>query len=210
MSFHLTLATIVCNEMHKDYGIERLLSQAKTFADEIVVFDCESEDGTYEAACSVTDKVFRKKKTGSSDIGGYKQEIINMAKTPWILILDGDEALDPILLDIIISRRLMKDRPEIKGWWFPRRWVIDGIDTNILWPDYQQRLLSKGAVWLDGIHSTPSSEPSDKFNTGHIIHNVRYESIKKRWPEYIDLSGGMHRDFNNHTLKQIEKILETR
>jgi glycosyltransferase involved in cell wall biosynthesis len=58
------------------------------FADEIVIVDDESTDGTLEVAARYTDKVFTRR---LERFGLQKQFAIEQATKDWILVLDADE-----------------------------------------------------------------------------------------------------------------------
>lgn len=200
---NITVTTIVYNEAH---NIRELLEQAAAFASEIIVFDQSSTDGTGDIARSYTKNVFTKPNLGTSDVGGMKQEIINMAHGEWVFMLDGDEILSDELFDFIVHKRNALD-PAKNGWWFKRRWLVDGVDTDILWPDWQHRLFKKTAIWPDGIHTAPKSEPSEHCDVGHIVHRTRSELILKRWKNYSVIAPST-RSFNESIIERVKQIVE--
>lgn len=197
---NVTVTTIVHNEAAT---IRNLLSQAKCFADEIIVFDQASTDGTPEIAKEYGAIVVPRPCTGSSDVGGHKQAIIDMVKTDWVFMLDGDEFLSEALLEVVIDRGMLN--PAMNGWWFRRRWFVDGQETDILWPDYQHRLFRRTARWPEGIHTSPVSDPSDKCHVGFIIHQASSELILKRWKTYSGFAPGTA-SFNDDIMAAVKKL----
>ena len=92
----LSLVTIAFNE---ERDLPRCLDSAG-FADEVVVVDSGSTDGTVEAARSRGAKVFYHPFEGFSK---QKQFAIDRATGEWILVLDADETAGPGLGDAVHS-----------------------------------------------------------------------------------------------------------
>ncbi len=84
------------NEAH---NIEAVIASV-SFADEILIADSFSNDGTYEKALSLGAKVIRRKFNYSAD---HKNWAIPQAKHEWILLLDADERVTPKLKTEIID-----------------------------------------------------------------------------------------------------------
>ena len=85
-----TLSVIVITRDEED-RLSRCLDSVRGLADEIIVLDSGSTDGTLGIAAGYTDKVF------STDWPGYgiqKQRALDKAQCDWVLSIDADEALD--------------------------------------------------------------------------------------------------------------------
>lgn len=80
--------------------IERALQSVAGWADEIVVFDSGSTDGTPEIVRRYTDRLTR---TDWPGFGVQRQRCLDAARGDWVLILDADERLSPELKDEIDS-----------------------------------------------------------------------------------------------------------
>jgi len=96
----LSVIIIAYNEADR---IEECLSSVAGWADEIVLFDNGSTDGTIEIAKKYTDKVFV---TDWPGYGKQKQRALEQAQYDWVLSLDADEKLTPELrseIDIALS-----------------------------------------------------------------------------------------------------------
>jgi len=132
------------------------MASVKGLADEIVVIDMESDDGTPEIAKKLGAKVFRHKRLNyvepSRNFG------ISKTTGDWILILDPDEEVPP---------KLAKKIKEIisKGshdyYRVPRKNMIFGswLKYSRWWPDYNIRLFKKGMVsWNEIIHAVPMTQ----------------------------------------------------
>lgn len=87
----LSAIVICCNEADR---IERCLSPLADWADEIIVLDSGSTDGTADIARRFTQNVF------STDWQGYgrqKQRALEKCSSEWVLNLDADEYIDASL-----------------------------------------------------------------------------------------------------------------
>jgi glycosyltransferase involved in cell wall biosynthesis len=94
----LSICAIMRNEEHT---LTMCLSGMSEVATEIIVIDDDSSDDTHAAASRLGAKVYRSqaRRDGSSNVDhgeGFKRnEYIERASCPWILVLDADERLRP-------------------------------------------------------------------------------------------------------------------
>lgn len=154
---------IICgNEIR---NIERCLKSV-TWADEIVVVDSFSSDGTFDIAQRYTDKVYRHEWLGYI---GQKKLIAEMAQGPWIFFVDADEEVSPELRDEI-ERRFAKPLPDdVHGFNCPRlvyylgRWIWHGD----WYPDTKLRLYRKAFGECGG------NEPHDRINVEGKVQNLK-------------------------------------
>ena len=90
----LSVVLVTRNEEH---NIDRCLGSV-AWADEIVVVDSFSTDGTVARARAHTDRVFR------HEYDGYSRQVergVGYATGDWVLVLDADEEVSPRLADQI-------------------------------------------------------------------------------------------------------------
>lgn len=100
------------NEIH---NIEAVIKSVD-FADEILVVDSFSTDGTYEKAQSLAHKVIRREYQYSAS---QKNWAIPKASHEWILLVDADERVTPELKEEVIS--ILKNPPQdIVAYWIGR------------------------------------------------------------------------------------------
>ena len=109
---HLSVAIITRDEAHR---IGRCL-QAVAFADEIVVLDSGSTDGTADIARAhgarvAVDPVF-------PGFGVQKNRALALAGGTWVLSVDADEVVTPELGEAI--RRAVRDPQAVNGYWVQR------------------------------------------------------------------------------------------
>ncbi len=165
---------IICgNEID---NIERCLKSV-TWADEILVLDSFSSDGTYEIAQKYTSKVFRHEWLGYI---GQKKLIAEKASGPWILFVDADEEVSDNLR-AEIETLFSKPIPEgVNGFNCPRlvhylgRWIWHGD----WYPDMKLRLFRKDCGYSGG------QEPHDRvIVTGPVktlkapLHHFTYDDM---------------------------------
>ena len=91
----LSVAIITFNEERKLAGTLRAVQD---FADEIIIVDSFSEDGTVSIAQSFGAKVIQKKWEGFSI---QKTFLLEHCHGDWVLLIDADEVLDARLIDEI-------------------------------------------------------------------------------------------------------------
>jgi glycosyltransferase involved in cell wall biosynthesis len=117
------------------------------WADEVIVIDSESTDGTAEIARATGARVEVRPFPGYSDQKNYAA---SLAAHDWILSLDADERVTPALAGEI--QALLAGDPPRRGYRVPRvsyylgRW-IRGTDW---YPDYQLRLYDRRAGRWNG------------------------------------------------------------
>ena len=154
---------IICgNEIN---NIERCLKSV-TWADEIIVLDSFSTDGTFEVAKKYTDKVFKHKWLGYI---GQKKLIADKATGPWILFVDADEEVSDNLRTEI-EQMFSKPIPAgINGFNCPRlvhyldRWIWHGD----WYPDMKLRLFRKEYGECGG------EEPHDRIIVTGKVRNLK-------------------------------------
>ena len=100
------------NERH---NIEAVIASVD-FADEILVVDSLSTDGTFEKALELATKVIRRDYQYSAS---QKNWAIPQAKHEWILLVDADERVTPELKAEIIEI-LNNPKPDVVGYWIGR------------------------------------------------------------------------------------------
>jgi glycosyltransferase involved in cell wall biosynthesis len=152
--------------------------ESVSWADEIVVVDSESTDGTVEIVRRYTDKVIVRAWPGYIAQKNFAAE---RAAHDWIFSLDADERVTPALADEV--RRALDTGSAAAGYRVPRvtfhlgRWMR----STDWYPDYQLRLYDRRrSRW-----------------TGHYVH----ESVRAEGP-VVDLQNDLqhyaYRDLSHH------------
>jgi glycosyltransferase involved in cell wall biosynthesis len=132
----LSVILITLNEAPR---LEKTL-RAVSWADEIIVVDSGSTDGTVELARSLGARTLV---TDWPGFGAQKNRALDMATCPWVLSLDADEVLSPELqLEI---RSLLQTDPPFNAATLPRLSSYCGrtIRHSGWWPDPVLRLFRR-------------------------------------------------------------------
>ena len=119
-----------------------------TFADEVLVVDSGSADGTVALAKSFGARVLVEAWRGYS---GQKQFAVDQCLHDWVLILDADERV-PQETTQVIMRELARNDTTISAYGFRRKNYLHGrwIKHCGWWPDRIVRLVNRRAGEFDG------------------------------------------------------------
>jgi glycosyltransferase involved in cell wall biosynthesis len=140
-----------------------------SWADEIVVVDSGSTDGTVDIARARGVRVSSRAWTGYVD---QKNHAASLAAHDWILSLDADERVTPELAAEV--QTLLRSEPQRRGYRMPRvtfhlgRW----IRTTDFYPDYQARLYDRrSARWRgDLVHESVEVDGGVEYLRGELQH----------------------------------------
>lgn len=165
-----------------------------TFAEEIVVVDSGSTDGTIELARRHGARVIAKEWLG---FGPQKQFAVEAASHDWVLCLDADESLSEVLRDSIITelkapRGLVYAMPRCNR--FLGRWLRHGEG----YPDWSVRLFHrKHARWSDDtVHEKVVTTLPILRLRGDLLHDSA-ETLEKyldKQNRYTSLQAELLRD----------------
>lgn len=173
----ISIAVISLNEADR---IGHLLKHA-SFADEVVVVDSGSTDGTVELCESSGARVIHKPWAGYAD---QKQYAMTQTSGDWILNLDADEYIPDKLAEKIMEA-ISTAPPDIAAFSMPRlsyylgRWIRHGG----WYPDRKVRLVRRGmGNWIgDGLHEQlkadgrviPLQDPMH-----HLVYRNIFDHVK--------------------------------
>jgi glycosyltransferase involved in cell wall biosynthesis len=165
----LTVTVITKNEAD---NIERCLASAP-FADEIVVVDSGSDDGTVEIARRFTDRVVINAWPGHV---AQKQHAVDLAEHDWILSLDADEEVSDELAAQIEA--LKAAGPEREAYTVRRRTFYLGqwINHSGWYPDTRIRLFDRRRARWGG--TNPHDEVICDGSVGELAGDVNHYSYR--------------------------------
>lgn len=158
-----------------------------SWVDETLVVDTGSEDKTPEIAKKLGAKVLKAPKGNFSDWRNFGAK---EAKHPWLLYVDADERVTPLLRNEI--RKVIKDPNSNPGYAIPRKNILLGHEMKHggWWPDYVLRLMRKDGlkIWKGELHEQPEIEGEVGKLTEpfvHITHRNLEEMVAKTnaWSE---------------------------
>lgn len=165
----LSVAIITFNE---ERNIERCLLSVKQVADEIVVVDSFSTDGT-KAICERHGVTFQ-----THPFEGHIQQknyALTRCKSDWILSLDADEALDPALLQSIEH---VLTNTQFDGYRMNRLTNYCGHWVRYCgwYPDTKLRLVRNGKATWQGVNPHDRLELNDHTKGGNLNGDILHYS----------------------------------
>ena len=139
------------------------------WADEVVVFDCLSQDGTVEIAQELGATVFQH---SFHDFAQQRNAALDAVDCDWVFFVDADERATPELAAEV--RHVIQDESR-SGWWVPRHNRTFGrVIRHAGWyPDYQLRLLRHGQARYDPkreVHEIVILDGEDGCLENPLIH----------------------------------------
>ena len=149
MAKTLSVVLITLNEAA---NLPRTLKSVE-WAQEIVVVDSGSTDGTLEAAQKAGARVFEEPWKG---FAGQKNSAIAHATGDWVLALDADEEVSAELAREI--EELLEGEPAMSAYRVPRlnHFLGRALRHGGYWPDPKLRLFRRGSAWFAerAVHET--------------------------------------------------------
>lgn len=176
---------VTCNEADL---LDECLRGVAEWADEIVVVDMHSTDGTQEVARRYTDRIFTTDRLPYADPA--RNYALGLASADWILMLDADERMPaPLLREIKdIAREDQVDVVRI-----PRHTVMFGtvISSPGLSDGPQIRFFRRGVIdWPWRVHGQPD------------LTGLRVRTLEERGPDFV-----MWHDTWRSTPQVIDKLM---
>lgn len=161
----LSVAIITHNE---EANLERTLSSV-SWADEIVIVDSGSSDGTEEIARRYNARFFDEPWKG---FAAQKNSAIGKCGGDWVLSLDADEMASDLLAKEIWE--LLNGSPSADGYWIARKNLFLGrwIRHGGYYPDRKLRLFRRGSAEFESrpVHETLHFVGTTGRLNGDIVH----------------------------------------
>ncbi|MFH2118145.1 MAG: glycosyltransferase family 2 protein [Candidatus Paceibacterota bacterium] len=168
------MISVVLATYNEEKNLARCLESVKKLADEIIVVDGSSTDGTPEIAKDFSAKVI--KTTNKQNFHINKQMAMDAARGELVLQLDADEVVDEKLFKFIQTIEQKRKAGELKNsaWWIRRknlflgRWLTKGGQ----YPDPVIRLYLAGKARLPqaDVHEQMTVDGSVGWAEGHLLH----------------------------------------
>lgn len=144
----LSVCIITYNEAER---LPRCLASV-AFADEVVLVDSYSTDGTADIAMRAGCRVISQAFLGYA---AQKNLVVHAASHRWVLCLDADEWLLPGA-EAAIRRALFSAQPDVAGYELKRHtfYLGDWVNYSDWWPQYKLRLFDRerGQWCGDAVH----------------------------------------------------------
>lgn len=168
--------SVVVSAYNEEKTIARCLASVRQLADEIIVVDNMSLDGTVAEAKKYTKNILKRKNLLM--LNTNKNVGFDKASCDWVLNLDADEVVPKELAEEI--KRVMNGNPSENGFWIKRKNYSFGkwIQHGLWWPDKQIRLFRRTMGKFPCIHIHEYIEVDGKV--GELVEpyiHYNYESI---------------------------------
>ncbi len=161
------------------------LESTNSLADEVIVLDGGSTDGTLDVAKKHKACVVKQKGKGYS---AWRNQGLKEAKGKWVFYLDTDERVTPELqkeIKELVSNGAVK-QSNCGAYAIPRKNIILGREMRHggWWPDYVKRLFKKDALegWRGKLHEEPVFKGELRHLKNpmlHLKHDNLSEMIEK-------------------------------
>lgn len=163
----LSIAIVARNE---EANLRRILPTIQPIADEIVLIDSGSTDGTVALAQSFGARVLHQPWPG---YGPQVNNALRACTQAWIFSLDADEGFTPELAAEI--QKLLSGDPEHAAYWIPRRNYFLGraMRHGGFYPDPKLRLFRNGVAWAredTEPHATPKYDGPTGTLRSDMLH----------------------------------------
>ncbi len=147
------------------------------WADEVVLIDTGSTDGTLEVAKSFKVKAIRYKGKGS--FSDWRDRGRKEATGDWIFYLDADERVTPLLKREIMT---VITQNKFTAYARPRRNFIFNKEFKYggQWPDYNIRLFRSRSLvsWKGDLHEDPIFKGNLGYLKNPVVH-LKHESLSE-------------------------------
>lgn len=167
----LTVCILTFNSMRT---LPACLAPAQKVADELVVVDSGSQDGTVEFLLSQgVAPVYRKYETHGSQMNFA----LGLAANDWVLCLDSDEFMDEVLQAAILELKLSLADDRV-AYRIPRYWRVLGQEVRAIYPvsspDFPLRLFNRRSVRFNDapVDDKATGAPQRRILSGRLSHDT--------------------------------------
>ncbi|MEI7733089.1 MAG: glycosyltransferase family 2 protein [Verrucomicrobiota bacterium] len=166
---------------NEEANLPRCLQSCADLADEIVVLDSGSTDGTEAIARRFNARWFHQDWLGYV---GQKNKLLSLAQHPWVFSIDGDEELSPELRAEVLAVKATEPPAEISGYDMPRcvpyegRWIRHGD----WYPDRLVRLFRRDRARFAGgkVHERLEIQGRIQSFQGELCH-YSFKNAADHW-----------------------------
>jgi glycosyltransferase involved in cell wall biosynthesis len=193
----LSFCLITLNE---EQNLPRCLRSCANLADEIVVLDSGSTDGTEHIAREFGARFERQEWLGYV---GQKNKVLALASHEWVFSLDADEELSPQLRDEVAAIKRNGSAAGVSGYDMPRCVLYEGrwIRHGDWYPDRLVRLFRRDRARFAGgkVHERLELDGATASLAGDLYHHsfrdaadhwARCEKYARLWAETQFEAGG--------------------
>lgn len=188
------MISVVLATHNEEKNLEAPLKSVKSFADEIVIMDGESTDGTVALAKKLGAKVFST--TNKQNFHINKQMAMDKAEGDLVLQLDADEVVDDELARFIVKthKQILTNESVPAAWWVKRKNLFFGrfLRKGGQYPDPVIRLYQKGKAKLPqkSVHEQMVVDGEIGWANGHFLHfsNPTFSDYLRKFNTYTSFT----------------------
>lgn len=189
--------SVVIFTKNEEQNIGACIESVKSFADEIIVIDMQSQDKTVKIAKTYGAMIYPVK--DYNWVEPVRNYGISKAQYDWVLVLDADEKVSSTLAKKLIEI-VKEDKFDVVKIPYKVIFFNKWIRYTHWWPDYHVRFFRKGFVkWVVKIH--PDIEVSGRILelAAKEKYSITHENARdiKTWLRKID----HHTDYEDHFFK---------
>lgn len=161
------MLSVIILTKNEEGRIKACLESVK-WADEIIVCDNGSKDGTLDIAKKYTTKIFQVKADNFAD---WRNQAMEKASGNWVLFVDPDErVLEPLRKEIEVMIMLSG----FSAFAISRKNIIFGKEMSYgpFWPDWVIRIFKKSEFknWIGKIHEQPKFNGKLGYSKNSLLH----------------------------------------
>ncbi len=158
--------------LNEESNLRRCLQSCADLADEIVVLDSGSTDGTEKIAREFGARFEQQDWLGYV---GQKNKVLSLAAHPWVFSLDADEELSPELREEVKQLKVTEPPAETNGFSMPRCVLYEGrwIRHGDWYPDRLVRLFRRDQAKFAGgkVHERLELSGAVRELSGELYHH---------------------------------------
>ncbi|NPB07013.1 MAG: glycosyltransferase family 2 protein [Aquificae bacterium] len=176
------MLTVLIRTRNEKENLPRVINSVRSLADEILVLDDRSTDGTPELARRLGARVVTDEE--GLPLGEKVNLGARLAKNEWVLLLDADEELSPALREAI--RRELKN-PRYEAYELARKTYYLGAFLNHAWfPEWRLRLFKKGKVLFGGtVHEGPVRVEGRVGRLEGELYHYSFKSLTHQYEKLV-------------------------
>lgn len=167
--------TLCVSTRNAERWLSGCIASCADWISEIVIVDMESSDATLQIARDHGATIVQVPAAGWAEPG--RQQGIDAATQPWILVLDADERAGTALRETVAE---YASRQDIDGVWLPRQNFQLGwwMRESGVWPDWQLRLFRAGrTTWPPELHTGATVQGASVRAPEHPDHAIVHHSF---------------------------------
>jgi len=178
-----THPTICCCMIVKNeaQNLPLVIGSVKALVDRVVVVDTGSDDGTPEVARELGAEVYLHPWEGPFDFSAARNIAHGYASEDWILVMDGDDELEPSDVDLV---RSLAAREDVDVWCFLAISTnTAGMEAGTHWLPRLYRN-GKGFHWEGRVHNqlkTTSPQTCAGVRVYHYGYGLKPAEMRKKW-----------------------------